>query len=90
MDTLAIRKGAVVHFLQALSTSLFMMMTKMETLIVIDELVVLTHTVWSVLEFSRQKMTVKIVVAKRVDQEAHSGKQVEMLQNGMNRIFHGF
>ncbi len=90
-DTLAIRKGTVVHFLQALSTSLSMTMTKTETLVVIDELVVLTRMVWSVLEFSRQKTTVKIVVAKRVDQEAHSGKQVEMLYRmGWTEFFTGF
>ncbi len=85
-DTLAIRKGTVVHFLQALPSSLFMTMAKTEALIVVDELVGLTRTVWSILEFSRQKTTVKIIVTERVDQEAHSGKQVEMLYNGRHRI----
>ncbi len=56
-----------------------MTMTKTKALVVIDELLGLTCTVWSVLEFGRQKTTVKIIVAERVDQEAHSGKQVEML-----------
>ncbi len=67
MDTLAVRKGTVVHFLQTLSTSLFTTMTKTEILVVIDELIVLTRMVWNVLEFSRQKMTVKIIIAKQVD-----------------------
>ncbi len=56
-----------------------MTMAKTEALIVVDELVGLTCTVWSILEFSRQKMTVKVIVTEQVDQEAHSGKQVEML-----------
>ncbi len=87
MDTLAIRKGTVVHFLQALPSSLFTTMAKMKALVVIDELVGLTRMVWSIIEFSRQKTTVKIIMTERVDQEAHSGQQVEMLYNGMNRIF---
>ncbi len=61
-------------------------MANTKGLVVVDELVGLTCTVWSVLEFSRQKTTVKIVMTEWVDQEAHSGKQVEMLYNGKDRI----
>ncbi len=79
MDTLAIQKGTIVHFLQALSTSLFTTVAGTKALVVVDKLVGLTHTVWSVLKFCRQETTVKIVVTEWVDQETHSGRQVEML-----------
>ncbi len=71
MDTFAIQKGTIVHFLQALFTHLFTTVTGTKALVVVDELVQLNH----------------MVTTQWVDQETHPGRQVEMLWDGMNRNF---
>ncbi len=77
LNALAVVEGAVVCLLETPSPSLLTMMTRLEVLVVVDEVILLTSTVGFELE-CRQKSTVKILVTPWVNQEAHSGKQFDM------------
>ena len=77
LNALAVVEGAVVRLLETPSPGLLTTMTRLEVLVVVDEVILLTSTVGFELE-CRQKLTVEILITPQVNQEAHSGKQFDM------------
>ncbi len=77
LNALAVVEGAVVRLPETPSPGLLMAMAWLEALIVVDEVILLTSTVGFELE-CRQKSTVEILITPWVNQEAHSGKQLDM------------
>ncbi len=76
-NALAVVEGAVVCLLETPSPGLLTMMARLEALVVVDEVILLTSMVGFELE-CRQKLTVEILITLRVNQEAHSGEQFNM------------